>query len=146
MLPLVTTAADRSPYEERAAGVVAFVKKAMKHLDDVGETKAFADFSDQSQSEWVHGESYIFCHDLNTGKSLAHGGLPALVGTDILELPDPDGVLVNQIMFDAVRASPDGKAWIEYKWPNPQTHKVAPKVIYIQIVHDHYVCGSGYYK
>lgn len=122
--------------------VVAFVKKAVAHIDEVGEQKAFADFSTPG-GEWIKGELYIFCHGLD-GVNVAHGGNPGLVGKNVMGFKDPDGLLVNQLIFDKVKA--EKKGWVEYKWPNPETKKVEPKAIYAELVHDKYACGSGYYK
>ncbi len=126
----------------KADEVVAFVKKAVAYVDQVGEEQAFAAFSDTS-GPWVQGELYIFCHGLD-GINAAHGGNPALRGKNVVGFKDPDGVAVNVLIFDKVKA--EGKGWVEYKWPNPLTKKVEPKAIYSERVHDKYVCGSGYYK
>lgn len=127
----------------KADEVVAFVKKAVAHVDQVGEEKAFADFSDTASPEWVKGELYIFCHGLD-GINVAHGGNPALRGKNVIGFKDPDGLMVNQLIFEKVKA--EGKGWVEYKWPNPVTKKVEPKAIYSEKVKDKYACGSGYYK
>lgn len=127
----------------KADEVVAFVKKAVAYVDQVGEEKAFADFSDKNSPEWIKGELYIFCHTLD-GVNAAHGGNPALRGKNVLGFKDPDGLMVNQLIFEKVKA--EGKGWVEYKWPNPVTNKVEPKAIYSEKVKDKYACGSGYYK
>lgn len=127
----------------KADEVVAFVKKAVAYVDQVGEEKAFADFSDKNSPEWIKGELYIFCHTLD-GVNAAHGGNPALRGKNVLGFKDPDGLMVNQLIFEKVKA--EGKGWVEYKWPNPVTKKVEPKAIYSEKVKDKYACGSGYYK
>lgn len=126
----------------KADEVVAFVKKAVAHIEQVGEEKAFADFSDTANPEWVKGELYIFCHGLD-GINVAHGGNPALRGKNVLGFKDPDGLMVNQLIFEKVKA--EGKGWVQYKWPNPTTKKVEPKAIYSEKVKDKYACGSGYY-
>ena len=123
--------------------VVAFVQKAVAHIGTAGEAKAYADFSNTS-GEWVKGELYVFCHRISDGTNLAHGGNPGLVGKNVSGFKDPDGVLVNQRIFDKVKA--DGKGWVEYKWPSPVTKKVEPKAIYSEKVGADAVCGSGYYK
>jgi signal transduction histidine kinase len=121
--------------------VVAFVKSAVAHVEAVGEEKAFADFSNTSGA-WVKGELYIFCHRLD-GINAAHGGNPGLIGKPVLGFKDPDGVLVNVLIFEKVKA--EGKGWVKYKWPNPETKKVEPKEIYSEKVKDTHVCGSGRY-
>lgn len=126
----------------KADEVVAFVTAAVAHIDAVGEDKAFEDFS-KNKEAWTKGELYMFCHSLE-GVSVAHGGNPALVGKTVLGFKDPDGIAVNVLIIDKVKA--EGKGWVEYRWPNPVTKKVEPKVIYAEKVHDKFACGSGYYK
>lgn len=127
----------------KADEVIAFVQKAVAHIGAVGEAKAFADFSNTS-GDWVKGELYVFCHRISDGTNLAHGGNPGLVGKNVSGFKDPDGILVNQRIFDKVKA--EGKGWVEYKWPSPVTKKVEPKAIYSEKVGADTVCGSGYYK
>jgi len=129
--------------DAKADEVVAFVKKAVAHINTVGEEKAFAEFSNTTSPDWVKGELYIFCHTLE-GTNVAHGGNPGLVGKNVVGFKDPDGVQVNVLIFEKVKAA--GTGWVEYKWPNPTTKKVEPKVIYAEKVKDKYACGSGYYK
>ncbi len=128
----------------KADEVVAFVKKAVAYVNTVGEEKAFADFSDKANAEWIKGELYIFCHQIDNATNVAHGGNPALRGKNVLGFKDPDGLMVNQLIFEKVKA--EGKGWVEYKWPNPTTNKVEPKAIYSELVKGKYACGSGYYK
>jgi hypothetical protein len=124
-----------------APEVEAFVSRMTAHVAAVGTDKAFADFSDQ-KGPWVKGELYGFCHSLE-GISVAHGGNPALLGKNVLGFKDPDGVLINVLVVD--KAKGDGKGWVEYKWPNPVTKKVASKRVYVEKVAEKFVCGSGYY-
>lgn len=126
----------------KADEVVAFVKQAVAHIGTAGEEKAFTDFSNTSGA-WVKGELYIFCHTLE-GVNVAHGGNPGLVGKNVVGFKDPDGVPVNVLIFEKVKA--EGKGWVEYKWPNPTTKKVEPKAIYSEKVNNKFACGSGYYK
>ncbi len=132
------------PSGPKADEVVAFVKKAVAYVGTAGEAKAFADFSNTSSPDWIKGELYIFCHQISTGLNQAHGGNPGLVGKNVSGFKDPDGVLVNQLIFEKVKAQ--GKGWVEYKWPSPTTKKVEPKAIYSEKVGADTVCGSGYYK
>ena len=122
--------------------VVAFVDKMVAHIKEVGETQAFADFSD-TKGAWVKGDLYGFCHALD-GTSLAHGGNPNLVGKNLLSFKDPDGVAMNAQLIDLVKK--DGKGWVDYKWPNPATKKVQAKSVYGEMVDGKFLCGSGYYK
>lgn len=139
---VMATAPASAQVGPKADEVVAFVKKAVGHIGTAGEEKAFADFSNIT-GEWVKGELYIFCHTLD-GINVAHGGNPGLIGKNVVGFKDPDGVPVNVLIFEKVKA--EGKGWVEYKWPNPTTKKVEPKAIYSEKVNNKYACGSGYYK
>lgn len=144
-LPLLAATASTVAMAQsgaKAERVIAFVHRALAHIEAVGEQRAFADFS-RVPGEWVDGEYYIFCHSLE-GVNVAHGGNPGLVGKKVLGFRDPAGLLVNVLILDKVKA--EGKGWVQYEWPNPVTNKVAPKFIYSEKVHDKYVCGSGYYQ
>ena len=122
--------------------VIAFVDSMIAHIDAVGEEKAFADFT-APKGGWVKGELYGFCHTLG-GSNVAHGGNTGLVGKNVLGFKDPDGVLVNAVLIDKVKA--EDKGWVEYKWPNSMTKKIQTKHVYARKVKDKYVCGSGYYQ
>lgn len=123
--------------------VIAFVDKMLAHIEAVGEEQAFADFS-EIKGPWIQGELYPFCHSL-AGINVAHGGNPNMVGKGgVLDIRDPDGRYVNQLIFE--RVLKDGKGWVEYKWPNSITKKIEMKDVYSVLVHNKYICGSGRYK
>lgn len=123
--------------------VVAFVDKMIAHMDAVGTEKAFVDFSD-TKGPWIVGQLYPFCHSL-AGINVAHGGNPNMVGKGgVLDIQDPDGRYVNQLIFDKVLA--EGKGWVEYKWPNSITKKTEMKDVYSVLIQKKYICGSGRYR
>jgi cytochrome c len=132
-LPMAARAAtpdEAKAYSERAA---AYIKQ-------VGEDKAFADFT-RPDGGFVNGELYVFCYDRN-GVNKAHGGNPAFVGKNLLHIKDPDGKeaigLIVKMGFE------QGQGWVDFKWPNPVTKRIEPKSAYIIHTHD-VVCGVGYY-
>ena len=125
----------------KAEEAVALVKAAVAHIGAVGEAKAYEDFT-KDHEHWVKGEYYIFCHSLE-GTNLAHGGNAGLVGKNVLAFKDPDGVEVNVKLIEKVKAENSG--WVKYRWPNPVTKKVEPKVIYVEKINNA-LCGSGYYE
>jgi cytochrome c len=75
---------------------------------------------------------------------LANGGNPRLVGRNLAALRDAEGRLpiveINRVGLT------DGQGWVEYLWPNPQTHRVQRKITYVVRIDDQTVCGSGFYK
>lgn len=125
----------------KADEAVALVKSAIAHVKEAGEAKAYEDFT-KDREHWVKGEYYVFCHSLD-GVNLAHGGNAALVGKNVLAFKDPDGVEVNVKLIE--KAKSEGAGWVKYRWPNPVTRKVEPKVIYLEKINNA-LCGSGYYE
>jgi signal transduction histidine kinase len=119
----------------------AFAERAAAHILEVGEEKAFADFT--RRDEIFHdGELYVFCYD-NKGLNMAHGGNPAFVGRNLLHIKDPDGVEPNFLIVK--RGFEEGHGWVDFKWPNPVTKRIENKSAYVIRTND-VVCGVGYYK
>jgi signal transduction histidine kinase len=120
----------------------SLAERAVRHIADVGRDQAFADFS-RPDGGYVDGELYIFCQDAS-GVVVAHGGNPRLVGQNLADVRGPDGrfpnIEINQLGLT------QGSGWLEFRWPNPATHRVALKSAYVLKVDDHTVCGSGYYQ
>ncbi len=120
----------------------AFAERAVAHIHDVGRDKAFADFS-RADGGYVDGELYMFCYSAD-GTNLAHGGNPAFVGKNLMNVKDPDGKLANaEIIHTALE---QGSGWVDFRWPNPLSKKIEAKSAYVIRVDPATVCGSGYYK
>jgi cytochrome c len=124
------TAEEAKAYSERAA---AYIKQ-------VGEEKAFADFS-RHDGGFVDGELYVFCYD-RAGVNKAHGGNPAFVGRNLLHIKDPDGKEPNALIVKLGFEQEHG--WVDFKWPNPVSKKIERKSAYVIHTND-VVCGVGYY-
>ena len=82
---------------------------------------------------------YVMVYD-PTGKCLAHGANPVLIGKSLMDLKDSDG---TYIVKDIVAVEDVG--WVDYKWPRPSTKKIEPKTTYVVRVGD-YRIGVGAYK
>ena len=119
----------------------AFSERAAAHIEQVGEEKAFADFT-RRDGGFVDGALYVFCYD-RKGVSKAHGGNPALVGRNLLRIKDPDGA--EPIMRIQALGFGEGRGWVDFKWPNAVSKKIENKSAYI-IHTGAVICGAGYYK
>jgi cytochrome c len=119
----------------------AMVKKAVAFLKANGSEKAFAEFSD-TKGKFVDGDLYIFVYDL-TGKCVAHGGNPKMVGKDLIDLKDPDGKAFVKERVEVAKEK--GKGWQDYKWNNPVTKQIEQKKAYFEKSGD-FVVGCGAYK
>jgi cytochrome c len=119
----------------------AFSERASAHIKQVGEKKAFADFT-RPDGGFVDGELYVFCYD-RKGTNMAHGGNRALVGRNLLHIKDPDGVEPNALIVKM--GFEHERGWVDFKWPNPVTKRIEDKSAYVIRTND-VTCGVGYYK
>jgi cytochrome c len=119
----------------------ALVKKAVAYIKANGQEKAFEEFT--NGKSFKDRDLYIIAMDL-TGKNLANGINPKLVGKDVSNLKDSDGKMVTQIYLEIAKGK--GKGWSEtVKFRNPLTDKLEPKQMYIERVGDIFV-ACGVYK
>jgi cytochrome c len=121
--------------------VERFVDEAVEYARDNGREKALAGFTEQG-GEFQRGELYIYAYDFS-GKVLAHGGDPSLVGQDLIDYTDPNGVKVIQ---ELVKLARGGSGWLDYTWENPQTGEQQAKKGYVVKVDDTWFLGSGTYE
>lgn len=117
------------------------VKKAIAYLKEHGKEKAFAAFSDLN-GKFVDGDLYIFVYDLS-GKCLAHGANPKMIGKDLIDLKDADGKAFVKERIELAKSK--GSGWQDYKFTNPVTKEIEQKTAYIERVDD-IIIGCGAYK
>jgi signal transduction histidine kinase len=73
-----------------AAEAESMVKKAVSFIKTDGPDKAYAEFGNK-QGQFTDRDLYIVVYSLD-GKVLAHGANAKLVGKDLLDAQDVDGV------------------------------------------------------
>jgi cytochrome c len=133
-----TTAAATEPTQ---ADMQAFVEKAVSYAQEKGKDPALAAFT-AAGGEFHQGDLYIYAYDFS-GTVLAHGGDATLVGKNLIDMKDPNGVLVIQ---ELVRLAQQGSGWLYYTWPNPaHGNQEEPKLGYVTKVDDGWFLGSGVY-
>ncbi|MFZ6871651.1 cache domain-containing protein [Undibacterium sp. Di27W] len=147
MMVLFAMVAGSSAYANEKATeeqAVAFVKKGVEYYKKNGKEKALAAFSDPN-GEFVKGELYFFVYGANgDGIVLAHGQNQKMIGKQLLDMKDVDGVyLIREA--NKIAVSPEGKGWVSYKWPNSITKALEAKKSYIERVGDIWI-GCGIYK
>ena len=144
-LPVVGQAlASPSPTPSTAlteAQVVAFVERAAAYVRAHGKEAALAEFSDPD-GEFTNGAQYIFAEDF-AGNELASGGQPELVGQNILDVQDPNGVYLVKELIATARDK--GSGWVDYVWDNPESGEQQAKRAYIVKMADDWYVGSGMY-
>jgi signal transduction histidine kinase len=124
-----------------AAEAQAMVRKAVAYVKANGQEKAFDEFT--NGKAFKDRDMYIYAYDM-TGKNLAHGANPKLVGKNLIELKDPDGKLLLPPLIEIAKTK--GAGWSEpFKFRNPTSDKMEEKIAYIERVGDIFV-GCGIYK
>lgn len=121
---------------------VAMVKRVQAEFKKNGATAAFKAVSDKSTKDFHDRDLYPFIYDMS-GRCVAHGARPALIGKNLMDLKDQDGKYLIREMVAIAKGS--GSGWIDYKWPNPITNKIEDKSSYIEKMGDYFV-GVGIYK
>lgn len=87
-------------------------------------------------------DGYFFVYDLN-GRSLMHPRQPELVGTDLWNLRDDDGVPTIQHLVAKARA---GGGFIKYQWRKPSTGQRVQKMGYVIALPEWgWMIGTGLY-
>lgn len=120
---------------------VAMVKKGVAFLKANGAEKAYAEINN-TKGSFVDRDLYLVAYTLE-GKCLAHGANPKQVGRELIELTDIDGTYFVKDRVAMVQAKPAG-AWQEYKFTNPVSKKIEPKLMYCEKAGDLAVCGGVY--
>jgi cytochrome c len=137
---LGAAAAERATKEE----AVAMVKKAVAFYKENGKEVAFAAFSDQT-GKFRDRELFLIVLDAK-GNTLAHGALKKMIGANIMDLKDVNGVMIIRSFYKAVEKT--GSGWSEpYVFINPAVQKMEPKLTYVEKIDDILIaCGYHYDK
>lgn len=122
------------------ADAKAMLPAATKAVD-ADARQAFADFQ-RVDGRFMRDDLYVFAVDLASGRFVAHGARPQLVGTDADRLVDPQGRRVVSGMI--ARLGNDRSGEFDYQWVNPVSGRTEAKRSYLRRSGDTLV-GVGYY-
>lgn len=121
----------------------ALVEKGLAHAKAVGAEKAFADFSDKDSGKWLNKDLYIVVLKYD-GTILAHGVNKGLLGKNLIDVKDPNGVYFTKEMIESGKK---GGGWTEYGFTDPVTKKIAAKSSYSKAIPGaDAIIGVGIYK
>ncbi len=115
----------------------ALAEKAAAFLKANGPEKAFPVFQ-AKDGGFQDRDLYVTVAD-STGTMLANGGMPTLVGKNLIDLKDVDGK-----PFEREVVAIKDAGWVEFKWLNPVTKAIVLKKTY-QIRVGDYLVGVGAY-
>jgi signal transduction histidine kinase len=138
-LAVLVPAAARPEQFATTKDAEMMVHNAVAFLKKEGKAKALAEFSDP-KGRFTYRDLYIMAYDLE-GKCLAHGAKKERIGKSLIEERDVDG---KQFVKERIQiAKQHGKGWQTYKFQNPVTKQIEPKVVYFERVGDVVVvCGA----
>jgi len=115
--------------------------RAIDELNRRGEA-ALADFNDISGG-FVLDDTYVFVVEIESKRMLAHGSMPRLIGRNVSDLKDAEGMPIIEPMLDMVTRKGEGE--LSYRWRNPATGKVENKHTFVRKA-GKYMVGVGYYN
>ena len=116
------------------------VKQAAAYVKYQGKEKALAEIS-TPKGMFDKGELYVFAYDLQ-GVMLAHPKNPALIGQNLIAVPDVEGKLFRKEIVE--KAKSQGSGWVDYVYLNPETNRQEHKTTYFQKVGDIIICCGVY--
>lgn len=131
----------KNDHSESRQLAVALVKSGVARLKTVSREQLFREINDKAGA-FINGNLYLYAVS-NGGILLAHGGNPALVGTDQRNLADADGRFFTREMLEA--SATRDRGWIDYKWKDPTSGHVDAKSAYYELISD-MIVGCGIYK
>lgn len=134
VLPAVSS--DKASKDE----AIAIVGKAVAFIASEGADKAYVEFSIKG-GKWTDRDLYVVVYGLD-GKVLAHGSNEKLIGKQLIDAQDVDGVYYVKDRVELAKAK--GKFWQDYKFVNPVTKKIEPKQMYCERVGETAVCAGVY--
>lgn len=84
-----------------------------------------------AMGEFRFGEIYVNVIDLN-GAWVIYPPAPRNEGKSVLNVTDSDGKL---LVREIVKVAEDkGEGWVEYRWLNPATNRIEPKLTFVKRV------------
>ncbi|MDP5138008.1 methyl-accepting chemotaxis protein [Rheinheimera baltica] len=87
-------------------------------------------------------DGYMFVYDLN-GINIVHGSNAALEGRNLIDLKDPNGVLLIRELIDAGKK---GGGFVTYMWDEKNRGGLTPKLGYAAaMLNNRWIIGSGFY-
>lgn len=120
----------------------ALVDKALAHIKAVGSQKAYAEFT--ATGKWQDRDLYIFAYSFD-GTNLAFGDKPGMVGKNLFDLKDANGMYVIRDLAELAKTK--GSGWHNYSWSDPITKKIQPKSSYVvRVPGTNEFIGAGIYK
>jgi TRAP-type uncharacterized transport system substrate-binding protein len=138
LLGLPAAAAEFGTREE----AVAMVKRVQAKVKKDG-LEATVKAVNAGVKEFKDRDLYVFIINF-TGTEVANGGVPAVIGKNVIDLRDQDGKYLIKGLIDVARQR--GSGWYDYRWPNPVTKTIEDKSSYVERLTGDVLVGVGIYR
>lgn len=139
----LVNAQESPPTSEKAKQIEALVNKAAALIESKG--KAIFPELRKKDSEWFHGDTYLFVYDLKSNV-LLNAAFPAREGINAKGQKDANGKLWHEVSIQTVESK--GSGWVDYMYPKPGQTQPSRKWAYVKAVKVDGVpglVGSGFY-
>jgi hypothetical protein len=134
----VASAAAPDPDRSTPEQTIAFVKKAVA-LVNKGPCPDALEMLSNQEGPFRERELFAIVLDKDA-KVLAHTGMKKMIGANIIDLKDTNGVMIIKPWFDKAKKG-EKKGWgDEYVFFNPKSKAMEPKNTYFELV-DGEKCG-----
>jgi signal transduction histidine kinase len=127
-LAICCACATAAPGEKDA---VALAERGAQFVKLHGKAEMIAKINSKDP-DFNQGALYLAMRDMD-GITIAHP-TTALIGKNLLDVPDADGKPFRQEMLALARGK--GRGWVDYKFRNPESGKVEAKSTYVLRVGD----------
>ena len=138
-LSFASAGAATEPSEKDA---IAMVERGVAYLKAHGKEELIKKIA-LKDPDFVQGSLYLYLRDIKSGILLVHPINPAIVGKDLVDVPDANGKVYRREIIE--RAQKQGKGWVDYMYKNPANGKLEPKTTYFMRVGE-IVLEAGIYK
>jgi len=141
MLLLGIGAAATAGAEPSEKDAIALVEKGAAFMKTHGKEEMIKRVN-AKDPDYLQGALYLTMRDLK-GVILANPVNQAMIGKDLIDVPDADGKLFRREIVELAKKK--GKGWVDYKFKNPVSGRIEAKTSYIQLVGD-VTLEAGIYK
>jgi cytochrome c len=111
-----------TPDEAKALTIEAANLVSAKGLD--AARKTFGE-----DGKFKHDDIYVSVIDFK-GTWIVYPPKPALEGQSSANIKDADGKMIGQELVKV--ATGPGEGWVEYRWMNPASNKIEPKLAFVK--------------
>ena len=132
--------ADEFGTRDEAVQMVARVEALVAHEGMPAAIEAI----NEQKPEFKIKDLYPFIYTLD-GLNVAHGANVKMVGKSWINTKDQDGNYLIRSMVSVVN-SPARSGWVNYKWPDPISHKILDKSAFVKRLDDTHFVGVGVYS